>query len=93
MKTAPKLAPGFDPALYPKFRNADGSLTGYAFGCGYVECYGTSDIPRATISREPGAFHVKGFDRDGVHFWECFTVAREARRFARRKAGKLRPRR
>ena len=42
----------FDPALYPKFRNKDGTLTGYSFACGYVERYGGTDTPRATISRE-----------------------------------------
>lgn len=86
-----KIRPGFDPALYPKFRNADGTLTGYAFACGYVEIYGekTAD-PSATVSREPNGFHVKGFNRAGAHFWEIFPTAREARRYARRQAGKMR---
>lgn len=90
MRPAPRLRPGFDPELYPKFRNANGTLTGYAFGCGYVEKYGETDTPRATISREPNGLHAKGFDRDGIHFWEIFETAREARRFARSKAGKMR---
>ncbi len=90
MKTAPKLTSGFDPALYPKFRNASGNLTRYAFACGYVERYGQDDTPRATISREPNDFHVKGFDRDGSHFWEVFDTVKEARAFARSKSGKLR---
>lgn len=86
-----RLAPGFDPSLYPKFRNANGTLTGYSFACGYVECYGEKNgTPRATISREPNDFHVKGFDRDGIHFWEIFETAREARQYARKQAGKRR---
>lgn len=89
MKTKPiKLASGFDHSLYPRFRNADGTLTGYAFGCGYVERYGGNDTPRAVISREPNDFHVKGFDKDGAHFWEIFEKVKDARRFARQKAGK-----
>jgi hypothetical protein len=91
MKTTPRLVIGFDPALYPKFRNANGTLTGYSFACGYVECYGEKTAaPSATISREANDFHVEGFDRGGSHFWEIFETAREARRFARSKAGKMR---
>ena len=90
-KFAKKLAPGFDPSLYPKFRNASGLLTPYSFACGYVERYGADDTPRATLSREPNDWHVKGFDRDGLHFWEVFESVKEARQYARKQAGKLRP--
>lgn len=90
MKTTPRLRPGFDPELYPKFRNADGTLTGYAFICGYVERYGEADTPRAVISREPNGLHVRGFDREGIYFWEIFETSHDARRFARSKAGKMR---
>lgn len=90
MKTTPKLAPGLDPDLYPKFRNANGTLTPYAFGCGYLETYGNRNgTPHASIQREPNDWHVKGFDRDGAHFWESFEKLADARRFARRTAGKL----
>lgn len=72
-----------------KFHNKDGTITDYSFLCGYVEKYGTDDIPRATISREPNGYHVKGFDKDSVHFWEIFEKVKEARSFARKTAGKL----
>jgi hypothetical protein len=65
------------------FNNPDGTLTPYAFLCGYVERYGDT-YPRATLSKEPNDYHVKGFTHDGKHFWEVFTNARAARRFARR---------
>lgn len=83
-----KLASHFDHSLYPKFRNAAGNLTPYAFACGYVERYGADEYPRATICREPDGYHVKGFDRARCHFWESFPTVREARAYARKQAGK-----
>jgi TPP-dependent pyruvate/acetoin dehydrogenase alpha subunit len=70
------------------FRNQDGTITSYAFACGYVEKYG-NDTPRATISREANGYHVKGFDKDGKHFWEIVSKVKDARAFARKQAGKL----
>jgi hypothetical protein len=74
-----------------KFHNKDGTITAYYFGCGYVEKYGHGnyDYPRATISKEPNGYHVKGFDKDCSHFWEIFEKVRDARGFARKMAGKL----
>ena len=72
-----------------KFHNQDGTITAYSFACGYVEIYGQKDTPRATISREPNDYHVKGFDKDGKHFWEVFEKVKDARAFARKQAGKL----
>jgi hypothetical protein len=71
-----------------KFHNQDGTITAYSFLCGYVEKYG-NDIPRATISREPNGYHIKGFDKDNNHFWEIEEKVKDARAFARKKAGKL----
>jgi hypothetical protein len=71
-----------------KFHNQDGTITVYSFLCGYVEKYG-NDIPRATISREPNGYHIKGFDKDNNHFWEIEEKVKDARAFARKKAGKL----
>lgn len=71
-----------------KFHNQDGTITAYSFLCGYVERYG-NDIPRATISKEPNGYHVKGFDKDGKHFWEIEEKVKDARAFARKQAGKL----
>jgi hypothetical protein len=76
----------------PKFNNKDGTLTGIAFACGYVEKYGAKtfeDGPRATLSKEPNDYHVKGFDHVGVHFWESFEKVADARKFARKVAGPL----
>ena len=70
-----------------KFHNKDGTITAYAFRCGYVEKYG-NDIPRATISRLVNGYHIKGFDKDGNHFWEIEEKVKDARAFARKKAGK-----
>jgi hypothetical protein len=72
-----------------KFHNPNGTLTMYSFGCGYVERYGNGELPRATISREPNGWHVKGFDMDGKHFWEIEERIKDARAFARKQAGKL----
>ena len=72
----------FDPELYPKFRTKAGLLTGYAFGCGYVENYERDD-DRLTLSREPNDWHVKGFI-GGRHVWEIFERLTDARQFCRR---------
>jgi hypothetical protein len=71
-----------------KFHNQDGTITAYSFLCGYVEKYG-NDIPRATISREPNGYHIKGFDKDNNHFWKIEEKVKDARAFARKQAGKL----
>jgi hypothetical protein len=59
-----------------KFRNKNGSLTVYAFACGYIE-----------TSREgvqllkDGCWHVKFHDSEkGIHEWESFTHLTEARK-------------
>jgi hypothetical protein len=67
----------------PKFKNKNGTLTPYAFACGYVEKYGP-----LTLWREPNDWHVRGFV-DGARLWECFETLREARQYARRTGGKL----
>jgi hypothetical protein len=68
------------------FNNKNGTLTPYAFACGYVEIYTKGD-DRATLLRKPNDWHVKGF-RGGCHFWESFERLSDARRFAR-TVGKL----
>jgi hypothetical protein len=67
-----------------KFRNRDGSLTVYAFACGYLESwtldgkdeyYGT-DAPGVTLYRESPTWHVKvrepgvTVDSQGYPLWE-----------------------
>lgn len=72
-----------------KFHNQDGTITAYSFACGYVERYGQGDFPRATVSREPNGYHIKGFDKDGKHFWEIEEKVKDARAYARKQAGNL----
>lgn len=75
-----------------KFRNKDGTITAYSFARGYVEKYGPGDYdyPRATLSKEPNGYHVKGFDKDCNHFWEIEEKVKDARTFARKMAGNIR---
>lgn len=53
----------------PKFKNKNGTLTAYAFACGYVqewfdgERYATSTL-RVTLSYENGAYHLKSFNEN-----------------------------
>lgn len=68
--------------------NKDGSLTRYAFSCGYVEVYSVkgqeNDI---SISREHETFHVKGFFGEK---WinKAFSKIGDARKYIR-QYGKL----
>jgi len=65
-----------------RFHDKRGNLTGYAFGCGYVERYGNATGDNLTIHREPNDWHVKGFV-SGVHVWEIFEKLSAARAFCR----------
>ena len=67
----------FDPDLYPKFRNKDGSLTAYSFACGYIEERNDCQLYK------DGCWHVKGRGK-----WECFDTLTEARKFFRAFARK-----
>ena len=70
--------------LYPKFRNKSGTLTPYAFACGYIETRGGCSLYK------DGCWHVKTPGK-----WECFDTLKEARAFfnrAARTANKTRPR-
>ena len=53
-----------------KLTTKNGKLTGYAFGCGYVESKEKDDDNTLTLSKEHGAFHLRGF-LNGVHVWKC----------------------
>lgn len=56
--------------IYPKCLTKRGTLTTYAFACGYVETNEIDNDNRATLQLD-GKYHVKGF-RQGIHFWEVF---------------------
>ncbi len=76
----------FDPVLYPKFRNKDGSLTAYSFACGYIE---TEDFGKINLQlwHEGACYHVRAHDHDekGRLFWESFDTLGEARKFFKQK--------
>lgn len=66
--------------LMDRFYNRNGTLNGYAFGCGYVEAYTT---PQDTIRiSKDGCWHVK---HEG--FWETFESVHEARKCVIDKIG------
>jgi len=64
----------------PIFYNKNGTLTRYAFSCGYVEEHGNKNL-----SMEHGVFHVKGFDNQGRHVWQSFDTVKPARAFLHSK--------
>lgn len=81
----------------PRFRNNDGTLTAYAFACGYVETftedgrdYYLTDAPGVMLAKE-GVYHVKAHTNPhggpGA-IWESFETLTEARKaFRHYKAG------
>ena len=60
------------------FYNKDGTLTRYAFSCGYVEVHGDKNL-----SMEHGVFHVKGVNAKHQRCWESFDKVKHARAFLR----------
>lgn len=82
-----------------KFRNKDGSLTLYAFACGYIEVEHFNDYaPMSGIDiklwHEGACFHVRAHDFDTRErlFWESFDTLTEARKFYRKKISELKKR-
>lgn len=68
----------------PKFNNKDGSLTRYAFTCGYVEQHENKETnSRVTLWLDCGYYHVRAhqFNGAGRIAWETFPTVREARKF------------
>ena len=64
-----------------KFHNANGSLTRYAFMCGYIEEHRVADRFSVRLSAE-GVYHVKVRDDmadSGLAAWECYETLTEAR--------------
>jgi hypothetical protein len=61
-----------------KFNNKDGSLTKYAFLCGYIEKK-SNDTNRVSLELDC-IYHVKGMI-NGVRLWECFDTLTQARKF------------
>jgi len=63
-----------------KFNNKNGTLTQYAFACGYIEQVDTNRKPYTfkTLALD-GLWQVKGMI-EGVRFWESFETLTEARK-------------
>lgn len=79
MKTIKDNSLSLDKTEYPKFRNMQGYLTAYAFGCGYVaECVG-DDNHCVTLQKENETYLVRGF-MNGEHFSEGSRRLSVARR-------------
>lgn len=68
----------------PRFQNKDGSLTPYAFACGYIQ----TNIPNwADAPHKPfvelfrdGVWHVKRYLNNERTFWECYDTLTDARK-------------
>lgn len=66
-----------------KFRNKSGSLTQYAFGCGYIENHAVANGRYDVQLSLDGDWHVKVRDEDldlGLAAWESYSTLKEARR-------------
>ncbi len=72
-----------------KFYNADGSLTSYAFGCGYIQ-QREAGGRRVQLYHDGGVYHVRAYDFEEHKrlLWDSFadlTPARAAYRKACRE--------
>jgi hypothetical protein len=61
-----------------RFNNKNGTLTRYAFACGYIEQKETISN-RVSLSLD-GVYHVKGLINN-QRVWECFDKLTDARKF------------
>lgn len=66
-----------------KFHNKNGSLTVYAFACGYVEEYKIDDTTLSLF--QDGVWHVQGRNDNGRFVWESFDLLGQAREFFRQQ--------
>jgi hypothetical protein len=65
---------------HPKFYRQNGTLTAYAFACGYVEQTDIDNNNRLTLLMEHGSYSVRGFVK-GNHIFEGFRTLGQARKF------------
>ena len=65
--------------LYPKFRNKDGSLTAYAFICGYVQGFDFGEYS-LKLRHCMGSYDVEAFDAYKSFYYECFDKLTDARK-------------
>jgi len=67
-----------------KFKNKSGTLTTYAFACGYIETRQTGAV-EVQLFRDGAAWHVIARDDNrGRFLWECFDLLTPARAFFRK---------
>ena len=71
------------------FKNKSGSLTRYAFSCGYIEQKETDAITLQLYL--DGVWHVRAYDYDNnVRLcWECFDKLTDARAFFKKQTRAL----
>lgn len=74
--------------MSPKFYNKNGTLTAYAFGCGYIETRPLqTEGGEARLFRDGAVWHVQARDdKRGRFVWECFDLLSPARAFFRKTA-------
>lgn len=72
--------------MQDKFKNKNGSLTVYAFACGYVETRKLNNpCGEVSLFRDGACWHVQASDERGRYLWECFDLLGQARAFFRKQ--------
>ena len=72
--------------MEPVFRKANGELTRYAFGCGYVQTFNIGNVGHYATDSDSvaltldGVWHVR-FRNNGEFVWDSFDTYAEARKF------------
>ena len=67
------------------FYNKSGTLTVYAFACGYIEQ--RKERNKIVSLFKEGCWHVQARDDDrGRYVWECFDTLTKARKFFDKKS-------
>jgi len=64
--------------MTPRFKNRDGSLTAYAFACGYIQRASLGDVDLQLY--KDGCWHVRAFDSERTLLWDCFGSLSKARK-------------
>jgi hypothetical protein len=79
----------------PKFHNKDGSLTAYAFACGYIEreVLESSEKDIEVELYKDSLYHVRAFNLTALTAikicWESFETLTEARKFYKKTCKEL----
>ena len=76
----------------PKFYNKDGSLTSYAFACGYIEVKVIETSEKnieILLYKKRGLYHVRAFIELMTIRWDSFETLTEARKFYKKTCKEL----